>query len=331
MRDDNPNSFHISIPLILGAVVVVFLIVTVFSAFSVVDPTERGVKVTFGKVSEEVLQPGMVSHMPFATEIRKVSMVPQKIEMEFLENQNGAITKDMQTVGSQVQVLWKYQESRVLEVVKSYRQEIVEAAIRQAAVSSLKETIGDYTIYELVENQDKISPKIQDILVEKTAKYPIEIIQLTITDWDWSDAFDRQIQETMQKTQEVKKAKEELSLTETNSKKQVAEAQARKEAAALQAEQEANTAKVRADQELYAAQKRADQQLYAAEKSAEAKKVEADALAYYNAQVAKNYNVEIKLKELEIELERAKRWDGRQVPNVLPLTPSGAIVSIPNK
>ena len=58
------------------------------------------------------------------------------------------------------------------------------------------------------------------------------------------------------------------------------------------------------------------------------KKLEADALAYYNSKVAQNYNVEIKLKELEIELTRAERWDGRSVPNILPMTASGTVVDV---
>ena len=58
--------------------------------------------------------------------------------------------------------------------------------------------------------------------------------------------------------------------------------------------------------------------------------VEADALAYYNAKVAQNYQVEIRLKELEIQLERAKRWDGRQVPEYVPLTAAGGIVNLPS-
>ncbi|GEM_PF-370130 len=321
-------SIGLIVKLVGIAIVLIILITIIANCFSTVDATERGVLVTWGKVSDEVLQPGIVGHAPFATEVRTVSMVPQQITMVFTESQNGAITKDMQTVGSNVQVIWKFEEARVLDIVKQYNRSIIENAIQQAAVASLKETIGDYTIYELVENQEKLSPKIQEILESKTSKYPIEIVQLTITDWDWSDAFDRQIQETMQKTQEVKKAQENLKLTQTNAQQQVAEAEARKQAAALVAEQEANTAKVRADQEYYAAQKKADEALYAAQQAAEAKKLEADSLAYYNSKVAQNYNVEIKLKELEIELTRAQRWDGRSVPNVLPMTASGTIVDV---
>ena len=33
--------------------------------------------------------------------------------------------------------------------------------------------------------------------------------------------------------------------------------------------------------------------------------------------------------ELEIELERAKKWDGRQVPEYVPLTAAGGIINLP--
>lgn len=303
--------------LVLAAIAIIVILVITFSSYTVVEPTERGVAVTMGKAGEEVLQPGLVVHAPFVTTIKKISLVPQSKRMTFEVGNSGAITKDMQTVGSTIEVFWRYDESRVMEAIKNYNKDIVETAITQSAVASVKENVGNYTIYELVANQEKISPDIEQTIKEKTVKYPIEITQLTISNWDWSEDFDRQIRETMQKTQEVKKAEENLKLTQTNAQQQVAEAEAKKRAAALQA-----------DQNQYAAQVLADQQLYAAQKAAEARKVEADSVAYYNAQVAKNYDVEIKLKELEIELTRAQRWDGREVPNVMPMTPAGSIVTV---
>ena len=79
-----------------------------------------------------------------------------------------------------------------------------------------------------------------------------------------------------------------------------------------------------------AAEQTAEAELIKAQKAAEAKRVEADALAYYNEKVAQNYQVETRLKELEIQLERAKRWDGREVPNYLPITAGGTIVDLTN-
>lgn len=52
-----------------------------------------------------------------------------------------------------------------------------------------------------------------------------------------------------------------------------------------------------------------------AEKDAAVQRAEADALTYYNTKVAQTLNVEIKLKELEIEKIRAEKWNGVEVSN----------------
>ena len=289
--------------------IIVFLAIVILSAAScaVVGPTERGVQVTLGEVTGGVLAPGMHFHPPFISIIKKYSIVPKGMNVSFSVGKDGAITKDMQTVGSQVTVFYRYDEAKIMDAIKKYSDTILENAITRSLVASVKESVGKYSIYELVENQDKITSDVSSSLSTRLAEYPIEVTQLTISNWDWSDDFDKQIKETMNRTQQVRQAEQDLKLAETNAQKQVAEAEAQKKAAEQTAEAD----------------------LIKAQKAAEAKQVEADALAYYNSKVAQNYNVEIRLKELEIELERAKHWDGREVPEYVPLTAAGGIVTLP--
>ena len=288
-------------------IVLAVIAVTAYESVAVVAPNERGVQVMLGEVTGDVLEPGMHFHPPFVSNIKKYSIVPKGMNVTFSVGKDGAITKDMQTVGSQVTVFYRYDGARIMDAVKKYNESILENAITRSLVASVKESVGKYSIYELVENQDKITTDVTNALNAKLAEYPIEVTQLTISNWDWSEDFDKNIKETMNRTQQVRQAEQDLKLAETNAQKQVAEAEAQKKAAEQTAEGE----------------------LIKAQKAAEAKRVEADALAYYNSKVAQNYQVEIKLKELEIELEKAKKWDGRQVPEYVPLTASGAIVNLP--
>lgn len=289
--------------------IIVLLVVTacVYASITVVGPNERGVQVTLGEVTGGILQPGMHYHLPFVSVINRYSMVPRGMNVNFSTEKDGAITKDMQTVAAQVTIFYRYDDERLMDAVKKYNEPILENAITKSLVASVKESVGKYSIYDLIENQDKITGDVQSSLSAKLAEYPVIVTQLTISNWDWSDDFDKNIKETMNRTQQVRQAEQDLKLTETNAQKQVAEAEAAKKAAEQTAEAE----------------------LIKAQKAAEAKRVEADALAYYNAKVAQNYQVEIKLKELEIELEKAKRWDGREVPEYVPLTAAGGIVTLP--
>lgn len=293
---------------IIAGVIALLVIVTVINSCTVISPNERGVKVTLGQVEGDVLQPGMKFHAPFITRIRCFRLEPKTYEVSFSCGSDGAITKDMQTVGSTVAVRYVYDERRIMDIVTRYLNDsVIQSAMRDNVKASLKETVGQYSIYDLVEKQNEVTGKVAEAMLTRMADYPIDISQTTITNWDWSDDFDKQIKETANRAQEVKKAEQDLKLAEQQAQKQVKEAEAKKAAI----EQEAEAALIKA------------------QKEAEAKKVEADALAYYNAKVAQNYQVEIKLKELEIELERAKKWDGRQVPEYVPLTAAGGIINLP--
>ena len=292
---------------LITIIVLALLAITAYESYSVVAPNERGVQVMLGEVTGSVLEPGVHFHPPFVSVIKKYSIVPKSMNINFSVGTDGAITKDMQTVGSQVTVFYRYDGAKIMDAVTKYTESLLGNVITKSLIASIKESIGKYSIYELVENQDKITADVSVSLKEKLAEYPIEVTQLTISNWDWSDDFDKNIKETMNRTQQVRQAEQDLKLAETNAQKQVAEAEAQKKAAEQTAEGE----------------------LIKAQKAAEAKRAEADALAYYNEKVAQNYQVEIKLKELEIELEKAKKWDGRQVPEYVPLTASGTIVTLP--
>ena len=292
--------------IVITAVILVLAAIIIPSSCSIVDRTERGVEVLMGQVVGEVIQPGVKVHIPFASSIKKYSIIPRSKTSTFSVGKEGAITKDMQTVGSSVTVYYQYDEQRIMEAATQYSETLIDNAMTQNLIASVKEAVGAYSIYELVEHQSDIRATVEEKMSERMQMYPIKITQLTIANWDWSDDFDAQIKETMNRTQEVRKAEQDLKLTETNAQKQVAEAEAAKQAAEQEAEAE----------------------LIRAQKAAEAKRVEADALAYYNQKVAQNYQVEIKLKELEIELERAKHWNGKEVPDYIPLTAAGGIVDL---
>lgn len=279
--------------IIAGSALVVLLILCTNSC-TVVKQRERGVTYTFGQVRGEVVQPGLKFHAPFVTQLKRYSIVPKTFETKFTYGSDAAVTKDMQSVGCDLTVVYKYNEDGIMKVAMQYGDSIIEDNIKRLLTSSVKSIIGRYSIYDLTSNQTVISDEAKNEISQQVAKsdYPITIDNVIISNWDWSPEFDKKIQDRMNATEAALKAEQDLKLTETNAQKIVKEAEAKKKAA----EQDAEAAVAKAKGE------------------AEAKKVEADALAYYNAKVAQNYQVEIKLKELEIQKIEAEKWDGRKVP-----------------
>lgn len=53
------------VKLIIAGVVGLLILITCINSCSVVGPTERGIKVTLGVASEDILQPGLTIKAPF--------------------------------------------------------------------------------------------------------------------------------------------------------------------------------------------------------------------------------------------------------------------------
>lgn len=288
-----------------------FLLFIVFlNSYEVIEPDERGVAVKLGEItSEEPIQPGFHWKMPFLTSIEKFSVVPKTYEVTFSVGDDGAITKDMQTLGATVVVRYNYDENRIIEIVKRYRNStIIENAMKDCIKASLKETTGKYSIYDLVSQQDAITTQVSEVVLKRMQEnYPVVINSTTITNFDWSEDFDKQIRETANRTQQVKQAEQEANIAAAQAQKLVKEAEARKQAAELDAQAQIATAKG----------------------AAEAKKLAADAQAYENQKIAQNLATMQAQWNYEINLQRAKNWNGKEVPDAAYVVPTtGAVVPL---
>jgi regulator of protease activity HflC (stomatin/prohibitin superfamily) len=64
--------------LIIGGVIALFAVIILCNCFTVIDPTERGVKVTLGVVDEDILEPGLVAKAPFILKLQKIKFAFKK-------------------------------------------------------------------------------------------------------------------------------------------------------------------------------------------------------------------------------------------------------------
>lgn len=307
------NVFKINTKRIVLAIVCVILLILGMFSYDIIEPDERGVSVTLGEIScDEPLEPGIVTHLPFVTKIERFSVVPMTYEVTFSVGDDGAITKDMQTVGSTVVVRYNYDEKRILEIVKKYRKSsIIEDAMRDCIKASLKEITGKYSIYDLIANQQDITQQLSNVVLRRMQdNYPILINSTTITNFDWADDFDRMIKETANRTQQVKQAEQEANVAAAQAQKKVREAEAERQAA----EEFAKAEVLRAQGE------------------ADAQKIRADAQAYEAQKIMANMNAMRAQWEYNVNLERAKRWDGKEVPDAAYVVPgTGAVVPLTTK
>lgn len=260
--------------IIIGGVIAAIAVIVLAQSCTVVHQRERGVLYTFG-VANHVVEPGLVFKAPFAQSIKKYSIAPKTYEVTFPVGQDGAITRDMQTVGTTVNVKYSFDDQKIMDIAMFYGDSVVESAMKSNIKASVKETVGTYSIYDLVERQSEVTEKVASAILGRMSAYPIKISQTTITNWDWSDDFDRQIKETANRTQQVKQAEQEANIAEAKAQIKVREANANLEA--------------------------------------EAKKIAADAQAYENQRIAQNLNVMQAQWNYEIQKLKYEKWNGKEV------------------
>lgn len=293
--------------IILVSVLAVILVL-VFTSFSIVGPTERGIKVTLGVADEEILGPGLKVKAPFFQKVQKYDLTPIQYASAFNSVTDAAITLDKQSILVNFELFWRYDESKLYNVATRYKtRESLYQPISTSLKGIIKDCVGKKSINEITANQSQLTNEVMERLVNEISYLPILVDKFTITNIDWSAEYDKQIEETAKLSQQVEQAKQQALIVEAEAQKQVKEAQARLEAEKLNAEAE----------------------IAKAEGEATAKKIRADADAYEAQKIAENQAAYSKQWQYEIDLEKAKRWNGKEVPDAAYIVPgTGAVVPL---
>ncbi len=300
--------FPFKVKHLLIGILSIILFMLFLGSFAVIDPSERAIKVTLGDVSPEVYGPGTHAKWPIVSHFERVSSKPVAQDIVIEVGPKGAVSSDNQTIGLSAKVVWTYDTARVMQLVKQYpNRDVLESVIDSTAYEALKAEIGKYTIFELAKNAGKIATEAKVAAALKVKDYPVNITQVNLTNWDWSDDFDAQIKATMNAQQQVAKAKAVADQVEQQQRAQTITAEATAKSLVAKATGERDAAVL----------------------GAEARRAEGQGENDYNALMAKNMDVEIKLRQLNIERIRAERWNGAQVSQYIPLTAAGGIVNIP--
>lgn len=226
--------------------------------------------------------------------VKKISIVPQQMTLQIPIGDGGAITKDNQTIGVDMTIFFRYDDEDILKIAKNYGTEVLQQNLRQNVIKAFKESVGKLTIFDVAENQSKINADTLALAKKYINDYPMTIDDIQITNYDWSDEFDKSIQQTMKIAQEAKQQEQQLKKVEVEAQQQVKKAEAEKQARIIKAE----------------AEKEAEQL------AAEALRIKWEWEKAYNDLItAKQVNMEyqIRMKELEIESDRVNKRDWHYV------------------
>jgi regulator of protease activity HflC (stomatin/prohibitin superfamily) len=160
---------------LIQALVIVVVIAMVLKSLRVVGQFERGVILTFGKFAR-VAEPGLTLLVPFVQGMTKVDI---RITAMSIKPQD-VITKD--NVSVKVAAVTYYQVTdaeKALLGVADYQE-----AIERLAQVTLRSTIGQHSLDELLSQQAKLNEALGQMIEQRSAQWGIRIDHVEIQSVD---------------------------------------------------------------------------------------------------------------------------------------------------
>lgn len=211
---------------ILAGIVVVYLMFT----FGSVGTGERGVQTRFGKVQEEVLGEG-IHYVGVFTNIHEMPIKTQKVELKA-----DAASKDLQSVMTQVAVNIALDPTKVKEVYQTVGDEDAykEVLVAPAIEESVKSATARFTAEEMISKREEVKAAIVAELRDRLESRFIKVEDVLITNFAFSDEFNRAIENKQSAEQNALKAARDLDRVKLEAQQKIEQAKAEAESLKIQ-------------------------------------------------------------------------------------------------
>ena len=209
---------------IFGIIVVVF-----FGPVYTIDATERGVLLTWGKVSDKAIDPGIHFRIPIVQNVERFNVKTQKYEAE-----GTAASKDLQTVNTKVAVIYHLRPESVPKIYAELGQNYGESVIQPTVQEVLKASTSRFSAEQLITNRSTVASNIQDLLYQRLHIYGIVVESTAITDFKFSESFTQAIEAKVTASQQMLKAETDLKRIQVEAQQKVTQAKAEADALNLQ-------------------------------------------------------------------------------------------------
>ena len=168
-------------------------------------------------------------------------------------------SSDIQEVDTSYTINYQINKANAQEIYRGIGSDYYTTVINPRIQEAVRSVIAHYTAEELLEKRAQLSEEIKTILVEKLATYNIQVLDTSLENLDFSDAFTDAVEAKQVAAQKKQQAEieQEQALMEAEFAKQIAEEKAEAEAsvATIAAEAELVVVKIQADAAEYAGQK----------------------------------------------------------------------------
>ena len=187
---------------LIGVAILIFVAIIIASSGTyVVQPGDRGVEVTLGKVSPVFKPQGFGFKTPFITTI-----VPVTIRQQTREVQAACYSSDLQQVNLNLRVLYRIPEASVVQIYQGYAGDPFDSLVAPRVQEALKEVTALQSAEQIVKNREEIKTKALAGAREKVGTMLV-VEDVVIQNIDLSHELETAIEAKMVQEQEAAKAK----------------------------------------------------------------------------------------------------------------------------
>ena len=238
MAEGFPEEFpKISLPPGMGkkivlAVIVLAVIVTVTSSTGIVGAGQRGVLLRFGAVTGAEKEEGLYFKIPGVEQVVLMSTQIQKYTAPSVSS-----SKDLQVVSTEVTLNYQLEASSVGEVYRSMRQDYENRVVQPFIQEAVKSTTATYNAEELITQRPQVRTELQAVIDARLRPLGISVVQLSITDFQFSVTFQDSIEAKVKAVQQALEAENALVRVEFESQQAIVRAEAEARGLELQKSQ----------------------------------------------------------------------------------------------
>ena len=144
-------------------------------------------------------------------------------KVQNMEISTQAYAKDAQTMKISMNVQDKIDSAKALDIANQYGTiDMLANRIQSIAIEKTKATLSSYSAMNIIETRSQISPRVEGIIKDAVNdEYCVEIVAVVLTNIDFSDAFEKTVEDKMIAEQEKLKAEYEKATAIVNAEKEL--------------------------------------------------------------------------------------------------------------
>jgi len=238
----NPFNFssqrNKTITLSLVGLVTLFLLLL---SYYTINEGERGILLRYGKIVK-VAEPGLGFKIPFMEVIEKLSTRNQAVVYEGVQ----AYSRDQQPAKMTVSVSFHIPPTEADAVYTNYKtiDALKERLIVRQLPTQLENVFGQYTAISAVQDRTRLVQDLQNAM-KKAVIGPVIIDGVQIENIDFSDAYEKSIEDRMKAEVAIATRKQNLETEKIQAQIAVTQAQAQAESKLATAKAEAETIRLK--------------------------------------------------------------------------------------